>query len=321
MNSKNMNREQIPQHPERGKAEKTIEHAEGLVRRLTEAPLEEKTKTLFAKKLYERTKRFAKRVAQIGALMTLGLAANHEYTHREQVVQEQSENGEAVFRHPDSETTHILNYLAGKEAITASEQLTFLKEGLKLGSKQEKFALPDNFDDMSTKELHDYAKQHLAQVLGGKDFEDSWNGSQVVLSETYEFDPVMYKAIWNVEQQAGAPRIRWLVKDQGYGLKRFSLMGGVHPSHYDPLTNTIYIFILSSPIDDFAKEMPHAQQFSQDPVGSYLKGTEELLRILRKGVLQLKSPIDAQDEEYSIPGSLEYEAHKIIEPQIREKLK
>ena len=316
-----MNQEQIPQHPEQTKTDEVFHRAECFARRLAEAPIAMETKKSLAKALYDRTKRLAKRMAQIGALITLGLAANHEYTHREKVVQEQNEKGEAVFRHPDPETTHILNYLSGKETISASEQLTFLKEALKVGSRNEGFKLPDNIDAMSTLELHDYAKQNLAHILGGKDFEESWSGSQVVLSETYEFDPHMYKAIWDVEQQAGAPRIRWLMKDQGRGLKRFSLMGGVHPSHYDPLTNTVYIFVLSSPIDDFAKEMPHAQQFSQNPVGSYLKGTEEFLRIVQKGVLQLKSPIDAQNEEYSIPGSLEYEAHKIIEPQLREELK
>jgi len=76
------------------------------------------------KKIVDKSIVFAQRLIKISALVALGLTANYFRT-KESVSESSGTNNEIVYAHGDEETTHILNYLAGRETLAEEEQPMF----------------------------------------------------------------------------------------------------------------------------------------------------------------------------------------------------
>ena len=144
-----------------------------------------------------------------------------------------------------------------------------------------------------------------------------------MIPERFEYDEQIYHTVWQLETECGGPnvRINFMSMDRGK----------LDIPHYNPLTNTIYInepltlfpdVIQPAKLDllGFTGEYAHAKQFHERPVETYLQGAESYIRIGKKILTEGKSVTAAQLEEYHIPGSLEYIAHKEIEPEILERI-
>lgn len=65
--------------------------------------------------------------------------------------------------------------------------------------------------------------------------------------------------------------------------------------------------------------MSHGKQFSDNQRGSYLISIRDLFSVAIAGRFDLANMEEQYDLLYEKPGSLEYEAHKIIEPNLEKK--
>lgn len=133
----------------------------------------------------------------------------------------------------------------------------------------------------------------------------------------------IYNLVWAVEQECGNPKIRFQTKGPSIFGVALSDEDTYRP-HYNPSENTLYL-----PMDMFVEqtwgykhtlaEMSHSKQLKDNPVEFYFKVASSFLRIFSKGGFNMEKLSEAQREEYKISGSLENEAHSVIEPGLTEK--
>lgn len=262
--------------------------------------------------LFNKARNLMIRATQISALLVGGLELQYLRTH-EQVTVGAREDGEIVFHHPDAVTDHILNYIAGAETLSEEERLGFIQKALVWNGKNFGKDIQETSSAMSREELTSLILEEFPELATNtQEAEKGIDDMLEVIPAQHDYNKDMYTAIWKLEQEAGAPYLRWTV-----GPERFE-DGQMNVPQYNPLTNTIYVYPLD-PLELFAHEIPHAKQFADRPVGAAIDGAQAVLRIATK-VIGGKSLRDAQSEEYGIPGSLEYEAHEDIQPQVEEVL-
>ena len=258
-------------------------------------------------------------------LAIAGATGLEDYSENEIVVSEES--GEKVYHHSDPETEHILNYIGGKEALTEEEQLVRARAGIQpvielLAFKHPELRIPDNFEEMSREELRYFIAEALARDSGHGVAEQEVE--KYFPKPTHEFDPVIYEMVWRVNSECGVPKIRWASDTV---IQRGLIAAGVRPerdSHYNGVTNTITLGN-DSDFDKVFAEAAHAKQWSDEPVMSTLKVIESVGRTIATAVAEQRSLTDAYQDEYEREGSVEFNAHKIIEDQffteLREKQK
>lgn len=257
---------------------------------------------------------FAQRLVKISALVALGLTANYFRT-KENVDETLDTNNGIVYVHPDEETTHILNYLSGRESLTGEERLRFLRMIAREFAAARGKPVPRDMDAMSLAEVRDYLIQNFSggSIEAGREAEDLIGFPNSVPNH-YVYDRDTYDSVWAIEKEVGAPRVRWIT-----GSSRNPPNEIIKPG-YSVLTNTIYIRP-THPLMNLAYELPHADQYRNRPVWYYLRQVEEYLRIVSKTITRLQSPGSMTDEEYNaVPGSIENEAHNKIQPEIRRRM-
>lgn len=278
---------------------------------MKEVPLPDNHESVL-KKLHHRIKKFNKAVVRLSLVATVGMTLNYARTHES--VEEKTINGETIYSHPDKKTTHILNYLAGKESLSQEEQINMIKNVCKVNIKNGGKTLPENFESMNMNELEQYMAinfpndEATAVEEGNKSMLDEFLKS---IPDSYTEDKELYKLIWETEKEGGASKIIFV----GGGERHtFNF------PHYNPYTNTVAIWPLY-PHEIWITEMSHAKQYKDHPVDSTIKSIETALRIANKIITKrdLSEVFNAYDEEYRIQGSLEHEAHAVIEPYIKNK--
>jgi hypothetical protein len=72
--------------------------------------------------------------------------------------------------------------------------------------------------------------------------------------------------------------------------------------------------------DIFIAEAAHAKQRKEKPYATAIQFAKDMVRTIFTSIRMGKSLGEAQNELYDIPGTLEYEAHQIIEPQLAKKI-
>lgn len=266
-----------------------------------------------------RMKRFVKRLSQLSIIAMLGMTANHIRVHEK--IEKQEGVNEPLFQHPDEETTHILNYFAGKEALSSAEKLRIIKMGVEHMAQEADSNLPSGFYaskfDLSQVEQYVYTLfgDHITKQEIQKGLQEMYNQIQ----DRFEYNPALYQAIWEIEQHVGAPYLQWTVGSERY------TKGRLDTAQYNPLTNTISVnpfnFNEETFNKEFLSEAAHAQQFYEDPIESYYESVEATIRIGFKIVTRGMSLRAAQQQEYTMPGTLEYEAHQIMQPELEKKLR
>ena len=210
----------------------------------------------------------------LGLMSLLGATAftvNYFATHMDKVQTEETEN-RIEFSHPDEQTTHILNYLSGREEVTEEEDAKF------------------------------YCDTDLSQGTAIK----------------VEFNPRLYNELWKMEMEFGSPKIEWI----DYS-KRYSLAGLSGNNLYNHFSHTIYLECDSPKrvIKHLMAEFSHASQFERDQLKTHHLYVESIIRSVGNMAIHDERPWPAYCREYSTWGSFEFEAHKIIEPQLRQRIK
>ncbi|MEI6378044.1 MAG: hypothetical protein WCO55_00135 [Candidatus Falkowbacteria bacterium] len=277
-------------------------------------------------KINKLTKRFLKVSGCISAALILGVSAlkiNSDEHHKD-LIKTKDSQGKEHFQHPDQETNHILNVLAGQEKISYEEAFSNYKEFEKDVYKKVGITdLPD-FEGLSLKQLDSLNNAKKGVPIGMT--EDTFNEfySMETMDVPEDKKEQVYKLVWQIEEECGNPNIRWKTEIP-------SLMGVSAPAnnriraHYDELSNTMYIPLSSFGLNGrnfqpVMAELSHGKQFKDISLKN-LAGNAAIIGRVGGKMLTGKSMDDAYEEEYNIPGTIEYEAHKEIQPQLMEKYK
>jgi hypothetical protein len=289
----------------------------------------------------ERLKRVALSATRIvGAVSAIVLAA--ERTQRAatdyDVTESQGPDG-AIYTHEDAETTHILNVLAGKEALTEADRIAILRTEAESNADGQGIPLPEDWETLD----EDGVKRFIVDTLIGEGKPVAPEGRAAALQElsdvfTRSFEPPsddpdvrrrLYEALWKVERENGNPRIRWDARTAPEGMDADRLSVGWHANRdqYSPMTNTVRLKPfggMGSKREALVAELSHAKQFTEDDPAARIRliarGVADYLRTAARVVKKDASVKDAYDELYAEPGSIEHEAHEVIEPRIAEHL-
>lgn len=248
-------------------------------------------------------------------------------------------DGQRVFSHSDSLTTATLEYLAGRGAMpTYLEDLLLREELAAVYYKQpeDKKYIPSDLERCPIEELE---IAHLS-VLYNKDYADVSEVERTEkideftasLSEAY--DMTVERSIWDLEQYAGAPRVRFFINTpylDAYKsgqeptpeyLKEYYL----RRSHYNPQTNTIYIdhIDILQMRKDAISEFAHAFERKDNPVQA-VKNVREDHRLAaaigkRQGISENKAYDAIAYREDLHAGPLhEWHAHHVTEKYLKKR--
>lgn len=262
----------------------------------------------------ESVTRYLKKRAPL--LAFLGTLAYMNTPEHHQVLQHA--NGD--YYHTDPPTNHILQYLSGKEKLTPEERtrlhLAYVKSEIRDGKKAD-VTLPDNFDDMTMDQIKQWMLE-LDELKNKAEIETYVQSLFDEIPEQRTVSPDLYSELWELEKRTNAPKIRWTFD--------YSSLLSDSRAHYSPRSNTIAVLpadeIGSTPYHDFVSEASHAIQFQNAPYEARLRGVVSIIRTGIRVVLG-KMPIDkrhlnrAYNEEYTLPGSIEQQAHEEIEVDLR----
>ncbi|HEY4490158.1 MAG TPA: hypothetical protein VJC12_02790 [Candidatus Paceibacterota bacterium] len=253
---------------------------------------------------------------------------------KDTVFKKQTING-VEFNHTDPTTTHIINYLAGRDTLSEDEVEEIFKMEWKKVIKdkivQENLKkigvrVPKNINELSIDETASLLSQ--AFYPGYKDLLKAEALKRFrSFPRSFPYNEGVYEALWTIESETGKPKIRFT---QTIPLNR--------TASYDRETNTIgmWVDVEQSP-DDMRRlsirfeedssgyplfsEMSHSTQWSKDSKGATEKldsDWKDMLDISK----EMKIPFDsAQKFLYNTPGSIEHEAHQIIEPAIKARFR
>lgn len=248
---------------------------------------------------------------------------------------------ESNYKHSDPETTHNLNVLSGKERFTLEEQAALFRELVK-GIYRDKLAYRARIEgeesgrydldiDRVVQELDRMTPEELVKfgndTLGWKyEFVGPVESDEEYLAKYFdhwgadpsldEFDPELHQAYWQLNMENGDPKVRITIAD-GNAINR-----GDGISNYDPITNTITINIrepFRTPKDTYIAELSHSKQFNDSFWASSYQSLRDGVGIVKKVLLENKPFQVSLLETYHVPGSMEHEAHKIIEPELEKQ--
>jgi len=214
------------------------------------------------------------------------------------------------FKHEDPETTHIINALCGKEPFTENEKLN-IAIGITVKScKASKTPVPEDIQSWDLQEIKDlYLKTTNNPEYHLKEFDTILSGAVYLEG--------LYSIIWEQEKRSGSPYVRWSVTENTANI------GDVHNgAFYEADTHTMYIkpeaLTCSNITDQYVAEVSHALQYTEKPVRNLLRNICDNFTAL---VIARQTGMDTRDVRnlilYDEPGTVEYEAHKIIEPVLQ----
>jgi hypothetical protein len=246
------------------------------------------------------------------------------FEHNDEVTATSSVDG-VKFEHNDSQTTRMLNYLAGKDTLSETEVLEILRKDWE-GIVEKPEALQQNLSaDALTDSVSRYYKHKgkNSPAIFKRVFMREFRN----FPRHLEYSDDIYRALWKMEQEVGAPKVRFMNSADG------NRMGVYHPS-----TNTVAIS--ATAMNSYRKgtkltehmnseenigvlfaEYSHAKQFNDTPVRSRWKNLQENEQTEARSDSLNISLDEAQKYEYDIPGSIENEAHRIITPQLKQRFK
>ena len=162
-----------------------------------------------------------------------------------------------------------------------------------------------------------------------QDFDFLFNPNTIFKSIPDTFDINIYDAVWEMQAKHGNPKIahseRVGPQYASYSLNKRAHYNNLEDKLYLPFQmnahasvgNAIWTFTL----EDWIAELSHAKQNEEKPV--FFNATY-LIDVLRTTAISYKKNITyrtAQLEEYEIPGSIENEAHSVIQKKLEEEFK
>lgn len=275
-------------------------------------------------------------------------------TSRYEITTEVGQDGKMEYKHEDPETTRILKFLTGAAELAPEDRIHFYRElvrsKIKMREEAKKFASLGSLhkdteeqmklaalnlneqnkleDNLPTDELG--LRQRLRDLFAADDlimYGEIQGDIEKRIDEAFadcikaqvEYNPVLEKMVWTMQKKVGAPRIRWSAPQDNRFAHDAGHVVGAGRSMYTVEDNTIYItpgFNDAALGKYVAAEDAHAFQYNKHPVQSRLRGMIDDVKLVIRTIKENKSSYEAQLAEYDIPGTIEYDAHKIIEPRI-----
>jgi len=276
----------------------------------------------------------------------------HSYSNsRYEITTEVGSDGTIEYSHEDAETTRILKFLTGAAELAPEDKVHFYRELLRseikkreeleralavVGTQEDATAHEHTSIVLTLEEQSDLEKSlpmdeaNLRQMLRDFYAEDDFlyfgevqadidnrveKAFADAVEKTVEYDSALEKIVWNMQMKVGAPRIRWSAPEDNDFSKLAGHMAGAGRSMYWPSDNTIYITPGTTGADLVA-ENAHAKQFNDEPIESRVRTIIDGVHIAIRAVRENKSLHEAQFEQYETPGTIEHEAHEVIEPQL-----
>lgn len=295
--------------------------------------LSEKAKNKLEKaknKFIDISKKFLRTVKWVSVIGGGLAVANFERTHSDLKITN-NQDGTIEYTHEDAQTTHLLNILAGKENFTIEDVRKELDVYIEEYLSEKNLNTDKEISKMSLQEIDDFFAAHAAEIdttFRAGDIIDEYNDELRGLNETftnldlhgYVVNKKIYELVWQLEQECGNPRIRFTSEK----IKFTPVSAYQGSSHYDPINNIIYIDPWSitggdQRGSDFFSEMSHAKQFNDHQVGSYLQAISDFLKAFKEG--GFSGIADSYKDLYKEPGTIENDAHEIIEPYLHNKYK
>lgn len=265
--------------------------------------------------LADKTTTWIKRLAVIGSIVSV---ANYHASHDELQITEK--DGKKEYHHPDEQTNHYLNILAGKEKITEEDIVFEMRQFIKLHIAAGGYKVDFSVDDMNIDDIDNFAVEYLDAQSG--ELKSDLRKTLENMQEIDSSNPIhekTYDMVWNMEQECGNPKIRLNVESF---TPIFGFPVGIGNPHYNSLTNTVFLglydFVGSKP-NSFHGELAHAKQFNDDQVGSYWRAIRDGVFILANSDFDISKIYDIHGDTYHTVGHIEHEAHAIIEPYLEKK--
>ena len=287
-------------------------------------------------KLGRQIKGAARIIGLSVSVMLAAAAADYELT-RYNVSEHVDDHGKLIFEHQDQETTRILDYLSGKGELPEADRLILEVQRVRKMIGSNDSAAAKKLEDMNEGELSAVWDEREKEIYQGHAIPGIYpkGGLRAEIDSRYEYSQELYDVLWNIESEAGNPKIcfrDFSVKDP-FAL---SLNVNMDRAFYNPVTNTIYIPYpaynprfdkedLSPPdlqvLDDFVAEASHGKQWEEAPITHDLRGLRDTAHVIVRAFQNKKGFNDTYKSTlYSMPGTVEYEAHKQIEPELKKEL-
>jgi len=301
---------------------KSADEALDTAKMIETSPLPRTRKEQLRDKLGRNLKRLF-RVLSFASVLT-GAAGMADYGLTRYRVEE-TKSGDAggiIYNHQDKETTHIINTLAGKESLNESDKrdilIDYITEQLQMLHEREQY-LEIGQSDVNKMPLDD-----LTELA--KEFKFVTGGLNKLITDPgpEAFDPELYNALWKLEQECGSPKIKFRLASK----KNIFKLYNPNSSFYNPYTNTAFIDIGANAetIDNYIAELSHGKQFAENPITSNLLAVKGIVKSAKgalagEGPGAVRSGADdrihrSYEQLYQEPGSLEYDAHKVIQPKL-----
>jgi hypothetical protein len=176
----------------------------------------------------------------------------------------QGEDGklyEVIYKHPDNETTLVLDYLAGKTELSTQflfERLrdTVLKDWLRDMS----IPYPENSDTWSMEQWSEYLQKSHTDF---KNYNLRNQMDSMWLDRKLDIDASFYELWWGLENECGNPKISLSFQPMFMHIQ-------TEGSYYHPGENTIYLSIkelyrTENP-DNILKVFAYAKYFNEHPL-------------------------------------------------------
>ncbi|HEY4520542.1 MAG TPA: hypothetical protein VJJ72_01945 [Candidatus Paceibacterota bacterium] len=292
-------------------ARKTDEKIEAIGARIETISQSNPEKAIKLKeKLKERIKKYTAIFSLATYIASMGLLLNHERTRYKVRFIQKGESLEYV--HEDAETTEIINYLSGRGELSRVSRFKISKAVFLNWFDGMHFAYPPELKSADEPTFKKIVREVLVREKQQAPFEsEDWH-LDIFSTAKVDLHSDLYDVFWQIEAKAGNPRVRWGFSDPLYRLIAGSI-GGI--GFYNPLNNTIYIDPPLSPqsysLDDFVSEAAHGVQ-ARKPFQFMLK-LMKTYALFSQNVIATGDIHGAYLKTYQAPGTLEYDAHRVIE--------
>ena len=311
--------------------QQSIEQASEKISHIDESRLSPEKKTAF-QAVKERVKRITSKVAKtVGYVSIIGaslIEANQVRVHSDlKITTEQG--GSNKYEHEDERTTHLLNILAGKETFTESDMRMEFNNLIEYACDKKNVVPEKKIVEMTTSELELFLMEHFKEIFSEEnkfkpgdlqhEFDRKLSSLNTPIdSSDYVPHEKLYELLWQLEQEAGNPIIRF--RSEEIGFSPLSSFKGL--AHYDPVNNVVYVSMNALTPEssrELVAELAHGKQFNEKPIGTSLQYVSDVLGAVQRSEFSVKKFSDEYRSLYSRTGSVEQEAHQTIESYFKDK--